>query len=844
MNRTILLITLMAFAVCACNAHAAERAKKWTLLIFINADNNLDGAGVDDVTEMEKIGSTDDVNIVAMLDREGSSGTKTYFVEKNPQSGIQSPVIRDQAEQDMGDFNTLVEFFKYGVDNYPAEKYLVTIWNHGAGWQKNAAHELIKGISYDDSSHNHMSTPQLGEACKQMSEYIGRKLDIISYDACLMQMAEVAAEVKDYALVQVGAEETEPGDGWPYDDFCGPLVQNPAMDAKELGSVMVDAYVASYSGGSQGSRNSNQSALDLTKFDAFLAKLDAFSVAMNDNAHLTAIYKQAFGKTQAFYYSQYKDLGDYIKELNLLTDNAAVKAAGTELKSFIDNEVVINTGYIGSNLDGSTGISIYIPTKSQLNDNIEAYRELKFAAACHWDEFLQGVYFPNVPVISVKAVDVVEENDGAVNPGDTVKLVVSLQNEGMKPGLNLTVSADVTGDAEIVGGSVVVDQVPALSTVDAPVIEVKIGDNCPIDTKLNVNISVADADGNVINGSTEILVKELFEVNNSVLLVVTDKTDALTPLYKKALEDAGIGFDLYDLSYFGAATLPLLKNYLNGVVIFNAPGSAEAKKIDRGVLASYLDLGGSFFMTGQDVGYSLKNEAFYKDYLHATFIQDNTGIHTINGMDMQFAIKGGDGANNQKWPDEIDPLAPAQAILTYEGAKIEELANTERVDNTKGINGSGTAGLFVNNGTYKVAYFAFGFEAISTAADRAAVMGKTIAMLMPTVDERIASLKTFATRNRALLNGGMAAQATAQRAEQHWLDLSAKLVKPADVAKVKAAGLRQLLRRCGGDCGDCDNDDCDGDDPQPGKCGGDCGDCDGGDDGDCGDGGCPLPDGK
>ena len=826
MNRTILLLTLMAFALCACNAHAAERTKKWTLLIFINADNNLDGAGVDDVTEMEKVGSTDDVNIITMLDREGSGGTKTYYVEKEPGYGIQSPVIQDLPEQDMGDYNTLVDFFKFGVDNYPAEKYLVAIWNHGAGWQKNAAHQLIKGISYDDQSHNHMTTPQLGLACKMMSEYIGRKIDIISYDACLMQMAEVAAEVKDYGLVQVGAEETEPGDGWPYDDFCAPLVASPDMDAKELGTVMVDTYCASYNGGSQGSRNTNQSALDLTKFDAFLTKLDAFSVAMNENAHLTAIYKQAFGKTQAFYYSQYKDLGDYIKELCLLTDNAAVKAAGTELKNFIDNEVVIRNGYVGSNLAESTGISIYIPTKSQLNDNIEAYRELKFAEACHWDEFLQGVYFPNVPVISVKAVDVIEESDGAVNPGDTVKLVVRLENEGMKPGLNLTVAADVAGDAEVLGNAVVVDQVPALSTVDAPVIEVKIGDNCPIDTKLAVNISVTDADGNVINGSTEIFVKELFEVNNNVLLVVTDKTDDLTPLYKKALADAGIGYDLYDLSYFGGATLPLLKNYLNGVVIFNAPGSGEAKKIDRGVLASYLDLGGNFFMTGQDVGYALKSEAFYKDYLHATYIQDNTGIHTINGMDMQFSITGGDGANNQKWPDEIDPIAPAQAIFTYEGAKIEELANTERVDNTKGINGTGTAGLFVNTGTYKVVYFSFGFEAISTAADRAAVMGKTVAMLMPTVDERIASLKTFATRNRALINGGMAAQATAQRAEQHWLDLSAKLVKPADLKKVKAAGLRQLLRRCGGDCGDCGDGD------------------NGDDDDDCGDGGCPLPEGK
>jgi len=812
MNRTLIVLTLLAFVVGATTAMAAEPTRKWTLMIFINADNNLDAAGADDVNEMEMVGSTDDVNLVAMLDREGNHGTKTYFVKKDSKpSTITSPVIRDQAEQDMGDYNTLVEFFKYGVDNYPAEKYLVAIWNHGAGWQKGAAEQLIKGISYDDSSNNHINTPQLGEACKQMSEYIGRKLDIISYDACLMQMAEVAAEVKDFALVQVAAEETEPGDGWPYQDFCKPLTENPAMDAKQLGILMTNAYVASYNGGSQGTQNTCQSAIDLTKFDAFLTKLDAFTVAMNDNAHLTGVYKQAFEKTQAFYYSQYKDLGDYVKELAALTDNAAVKAAGQDLGNFLHKQVILKSGYIGSNLKDSTGLSIYIPTKSQLDQNLAAYQELKFSALTHWDEFLQGVYYPNVPVLSVAGVDVVEPVDGAVNPGDTVKLVVKIKNEGMKPGENLTVAITVNGQAQVLGGTVAVDQVPGVSTVDAPAIEVKIADACPIDSKINVAVTVTDGAGNTISGATELLVKEKFAVTSKVLLVVGDKTDAFTPLYKKALEAAGIGFDLYDINYFGKATLPLLKQYLNGVVVFNAQDSGALNKVDLDVLTGYLDQGGNLFITGQDIGYSLKDKPFYSNYLHAKYIQDNTGIHKISGWGMQFQIQGGDGANNQKWPDEIDPLAPAQAVLAYAAAKPAQLPVTERVDNYKGINGSGTAGVFVNTGTYKVVYFAFGFEAISTAANRAAVMAKAIGLLLPTVDERIASLKSFEQRNATLYRGGAAALATVQNAEQHWLDLTAKLVGPADLAKVKRAGLRELLRRCNGDCGD------------------------------CGDGGCPLP---
>ena len=92
----IVLATMFMAGVCLDGALAAE--KEWTILVFINGDNNLEGAGIDDINEMEKVGSTDDVNIIVEIDRTSgydySNGdwttTRRYYITKDsdlPHSG-------------------------------------------------------------------------------------------------------------------------------------------------------------------------------------------------------------------------------------------------------------------------------------------------------------------------------------------------------------------------------------------------------------------------------------------------------------------------------------------------------------------------------------------------------------------------------------------------------------------------------------------------------------------------------------------------------------------------------------------------------------------------------------
>ena len=150
----ILGLTSSSFAASNAQKNIKKNTEKeWTLAVFLNADNNLDRFGVADQEEMSKVGSSDFLNIVSLIDRENGPAQINY-IEKDKINKL-----KDMGELAMGDYKEFVKFVKFVKENYPAKHYCFSFWNHGSGWKdKNDAASVLKGISYDDSSHNHIST--------------------------------------------------------------------------------------------------------------------------------------------------------------------------------------------------------------------------------------------------------------------------------------------------------------------------------------------------------------------------------------------------------------------------------------------------------------------------------------------------------------------------------------------------------------------------------------------------------------------------------------------------------------------------------------------------------------
>jgi hypothetical protein len=278
--------------------------------------------------------------------------------------------VQEIAKTDMGDYKHLVEFATWAKTNYPAKRYMLVVWNHGAGWIKSRGLG-DKGISYDDQTGHHITTPQLGTALKAIG-----KVDVYGSDACLMQMPEVDYEIKDYADYIVGSEETEPGDGYTYNLLLGPLVDKPAMGGEELGKLAVNAYADHY-----GTQDHTQSLVKSAALPGFIPLVNDFVTAAIAAGEKDLV-KAAQSGAQYYAYPENKDMSHFLSLYMASTKNAAVKEKAQALQDYLLNTLILHNR-VNSTYADSKGLAVYMP-----NYPNSTYNALAWAKASQWDEFI------------------------------------------------------------------------------------------------------------------------------------------------------------------------------------------------------------------------------------------------------------------------------------------------------------------------------------------------------------------------------------------------------------------------------------------------------------------------
>ncbi|MCM3874523.1 MAG: clostripain-related cysteine peptidase [Pyrinomonadaceae bacterium] len=307
---------------------------EWTVMIFMNADNNLEPYALMDFEEMAKVGSTDKVNLVVQFDRidgwtsDSGNWTQTlrFRVEKG-MSPLPERALQDLGEQDMGNGEVLGDFVAWAKDRYPAERYMLDVWDHGQGWRftdlvrllrdtatlaetasarkeeirvaesmtirektrdfsvlasvasDSATESTLRSISNDDTSASKLFNREVQETLESVLriDQGGEKLEVLGFDACLMSMVETAFAMRKVAKVMVASEELEPGYGWDYSLWLKSLADKPAMEGVELGRTLVSSYEKTY-GAKAG--DTTLSAIDLSRIEGLANSIDELAEAL------------------------------------------------------------------------------------------------------------------------------------------------------------------------------------------------------------------------------------------------------------------------------------------------------------------------------------------------------------------------------------------------------------------------------------------------------------------------------------------------------------------------------------------------------------------------------------
>jgi hypothetical protein len=398
----LLSFLVLACAVAGCGGGTSVRTgpvsgDRWTVLIYMAADNDLEQYAIQDINEMEMVGSTEQTAVVVQIDRspgyDRSNGdwetTRRYYILRDTTtSTINSQLIADLGELDMAAAETLADFVSWGTQTYPADHYLLVLWDHGRGWRTRTLSlagldQPVKAIHTDDTDRSEMSLSALSQALQS-----GPRMDVILFDACLMGMLEVAYSIKDYADFMAASEDNIPAQGQPYHRLLQTMAMNAGLSPYALSRTIVDQYMAYYS--PNYTATLTFSAIDLGRLNDVVTATDGFAQAMMNNLDAarsgirTAQQQTQYYDADKGYYSHYKDLYDFARLVNSSVGLPDVQSAAQTLMTSINDSVVYQRNN-GGKVAHSHGISIYLPDPGSM---LAQYNVLAFSQDTLWNEFL------------------------------------------------------------------------------------------------------------------------------------------------------------------------------------------------------------------------------------------------------------------------------------------------------------------------------------------------------------------------------------------------------------------------------------------------------------------------
>lgn len=337
----------------------------------------------------------------------------------------------------------------------------------------------------------------------------------------------------------------------------------------------------------------------------------------------------------------------------------------------------------------------------------------------------QLVYYdPAVDIELVSAaVDDLTAGDGDewLDPGEQAALIVGVRNAILAEPRSV-ITAQLACDSPLVSilsaAAGCADLGAGESAILSPPFQVAVSPFAAIGAPLVFRLHIAAAGGYAATDSFTLIAGDV-----PILLIDDDGSTVADPYIRAALDAGGYLYRHWDTDALGSPTAAVLQRYPAAIWLTGVSGHVDPT--DQQAIAAFQDAGGALLATGQDIGWYLhdwsgatpQDREFYEQRLHAIYLEDGSGYMSLTGTPgdpigdgLAVDIGGGSGSRAQAWPSRIDANTGAAATFAY---------------------APGVIGSVRWEGAYRVAYFAFGIEAVNEASDRAAIVARTLDWLVP-----------------------------------------------------------------------------------------------------------------
>jgi len=296
-----LLLIIITSSIIVTNNISAEKnttpnVKKWTFMLYDDADFYHAYDPLYDFAKEAKPG--DNINLIVIQDAEHRPAYLWLIDENNNKQ-----LLEELGEINMGDYSTLKYFLEYCKNNYPAERYIIDLYNHGNGWL---------GACVDDTNNSDMLS--MNEIKKAITEAGG--LDIITFNApCLMGSLESVYELRDCVEIYVGSEAGSGFDPDVIGPICNVLNNEFQLSNIEVGEKINDIYKES-STDSEWFDMKTRSTIRTDKIEDLVISVNNLSKILANNLTIQKAIKKIYSKVESFGNGDVIDVYDFAEKLS------------------------------------------------------------------------------------------------------------------------------------------------------------------------------------------------------------------------------------------------------------------------------------------------------------------------------------------------------------------------------------------------------------------------------------------------------------------------------------------------------------------------------------------------
>ncbi len=336
--------------------------RDWTIAVYMVGDNNLTDAAWADLNEMETVGTTDSVAIVAEVEFSDtfsqevptSYRTGAYRLEVGSDDDTADvSSLADATElgtsHNMSDPDSLASFLSWAAETYPAKNLALVMWNHGAAYRGGFTDQGVDNALLD-----------LEEIVRGIRDS-GVHPSIVNFDACLMASHEVALSMRGVTDFITVSEEIEPGAGYPYDQVLSTLSEDTTVSPAELGAIIADEYTAYFDEGLR-ARSVTQSVIDLSQIGAVNDRLAEFAGTLMTELPTNRVALRTALADQDVLRFRMNDMADMRLAMQAIgTVSGTIGTAATAFDTWLSESSLISHSRATGTMSTATGLSLYVP---------------------------------------------------------------------------------------------------------------------------------------------------------------------------------------------------------------------------------------------------------------------------------------------------------------------------------------------------------------------------------------------------------------------------------------------------------------------------------------------------